>query len=59
MVIKAKVISDFAIQMTREKEEYIRKSWFLYVNVSSNGKGSGARIILELLITKWNTKHKL
>ena len=45
---KAQVLVDFVVEMTKlEEESVIQREWTLYVDGSSNGKGSGAGIILE------------
>ena len=46
--IKAQALADFVVEMTKpEDTATARQEWTLYVDGSSNGKGSGAGVILE------------
>ena len=46
--IKAQVLANFKVRMTKlEGESAIQREWMLYIDGSSNRKGSGAGVILE------------
>ena len=46
--IKAKALVDFVIEMTKPAgDSVVQWEWTLYVDGSSNGKGSKVRVILE------------
>ena len=48
--IKAQVLADFVVEMTRIEDEWlIQHAWMLYVNGSSNRKGSGVGVIVKEL----------
>ena len=38
---------EFIVEMTKLGESIVRREWMLYVDNSSNEKGSGAGVILE------------
>ena len=46
--IKAQALIDIVVEMTKpEGNRLVQRKWTLYVNGSSNSKGSGISIILE------------
>ena len=48
VLIKAQILVDFIIELLPFTANHEQEGdWILYVDGSSNGKGSGARVILE------------
>lgn len=43
----AETLADFVVVLTPESDERVNTQWTLFVDSSSNGKGSGARVTLE------------